>query len=704
MKMIAIYKRELRAYLHSFIGALFIGATLFLMGIYFTIYNLLMGYPNMGYALSAVVILFLISIPILTMRILSEERHQKTDQLILTSPVSVGGIVLGKYLAVATVFAVPVVIIGAYPVILSFFGTVSFGESYLALAAFLFYGLTCIAVGLFISSLTESQIIAAVLSFAVLFLGYIMSGLCNIISSTGNLLTKILSAFDMVGPFNSLLNGILEVESFVYYISAIMVLLVFTVQSIQKRRFRISKNTLSLGCYSSLMLVVSIAVAILLNLIVKEIPVKYTTIDLTSQQLYSLTEQTEEILDTLEEDVTIYVVANEKQADSTLDTTLKQYDGYNSHITVSYVDPAVNPKFYTMYSDRSISSNSLIVESNKRSKVVDYNDIYEYEFDYSTYSQSVSGYDGEGQLTSAIAYVTMEDMPKIYFLEGHGELSMETEFVTAMEKENVDYETINLMDYDTVPEDAACVVVNAPTADFSEDDTEKMLSYMEEGGDVMLITTYTQEETPNYERLLEFYGVNKTKGLVIEADADHYYQDPFYLLPQIGYDSVTTNVTGNGSYIFMPYANGLLTEEKEEVTMTTLLSASEDCYVRENIAASADYSKQEEDLEGPFTLGVKCEKTVGEAVSTGIIYSSEYLFTESADAMVAGNNKKLFTGSISSLASHENSISVPVKSYDVEYITIPQGTILLLGILLIFIIPFGIMIAGFIIWFRRRKA
>ena len=98
MTMKAIYKRELQSYFHSFLGSLFIGATLILIGIYFSVYNLFMGYPYIGYALSSVVFLFLISIPVLCMRILAEERHQKTDQLILTSPVSVGSIVMESFL------------------------------------------------------------------------------------------------------------------------------------------------------------------------------------------------------------------------------------------------------------------------------------------------------------------------------------------------------------------------------------------------------------------------------------------------------------------------------------------------------------------------------------------------------------------------------------------------------------------------------
>lgn len=701
--MKAIYKRELQAYFHSFLGALFIGATLFLLGIYFSVYDLFMGYPYIGYALSAVVFLFLISIPVLCMRILAEERQKKTDQLILTSPVSVGGIVAGKFLALATVFAIPVVIISFYPVIMHFFGAIDFGKSYVAILGFFLYGLACIAICIFISSLTESQVIAAVISFAILFLTYVMSGICNMISSTGNLLTKILSAFDMVGRFDDLLNGSLYISSIVYYLSVILLFLVFTVQSIQKRRYQLSKKTLSLGTYSTTVVVVMTAAVVLLNVFVSEIPAKYTVFDVTANQLYSLSDETKTLAEELAEDVNIYVLVNESSADATLDQTLKNYEGLSSHIKVSYVDPAVNPKFYTNYTDSSITSNSIIVESSKRSKVIDYSDIYEYEYDYYYYTSSVTGYDGEGQITSAIAYVTSEEMPKIYMLEGHGETAFDSAFIAAVEKENVDYETINLMNYDAVPKDAACVIINAPEADLSDDDAEKMLAYMENGGDVFIVSGYTGEELTNFNSLLAFYGVSVTKGLVIEADKSNYYNDPFYLLPNIIYDTITASVYSSGSYVFAPYSQGLTEEETEDVEVSVLLSASDESYVRDNVENGASYAKQEGDTDGPFDIGVKCVKAMEDEESTAVIYSSAELFTTAADSMVAGTNMKLFTASLGGLVSHESSVSIPVKSLEVEYLTIPQSVVLILAIVTVLIIPLAFIITGFVVWFGRRK-
>lgn len=702
--MAAIYKRELQSYFHSFLGALFIGVMLLLLGIYFAVYNLFMGYPYIGYALSSVVFLFLISFPILTMRILAEERRQKTDQLILTSPVSVSSIVIGKFLALATIFAIPVTIISFYPLILSAFGRIAFGESYLAVLGFFLFGLACIAIGIFISSLTESQVIAAVLTFGVLFLGYVMSGICSMISATGNLLTKILSAFDMVSRFNALLNGSLQLSSIVYYLSIVVLFLIFTVQSIQKRRYQVSTKNISMSAYSSTVIVISTALVVLLNVLVLELPSKYTTFDVTTNKLYSLTDETQTMVKALDEDINIYVLVNEEQADELLATTLQTYEDLNSHIKVSYVDPAVNPKFFTQYTSASVTYNSIIVEGSRRSKVIDYSNIYESEIDYSTYTSTVTGYDGEGQLTSAISYVTTDDMPKIYMLEGHGEASLDASFLSVVEKENVDYETINLLNYDEVPKDAMCIVINAPSEDLSDDDTEKMLDYMKDGGNVLLISGYTGRELSNFNSLLDFYGVSVSRGLIIEGDKDYYYgRNPFYLLPDITYDDITASAYNSGSYVFVPEAQGLTVSEREDTEATTLLSSSNDSYVRDDISGSESYEKQEGDIDGPFAIGVKCVKTLGEGSSTAIIYSSQYLFTEGADSMVAGTNSKLFSGSLGSLVSHESSISIPIKSYEVSYLILTENQIILLSLLTVIVIPFAFLISGFVIWFRRRK-
>ena len=382
--MAAIYKRELKSYFQSVIGCLFIGATLFMIGLYFTVYNLFYGYPQISYALQSVVFLFMLTVPVLTMRILAEERKNKTDQLILTAPISVGKIVLGKYLALATIYTIPCLIVAVYPLILSHFGSVPMGESYLALLAFYLYGLAAIAIGTFVSSLTESVVISAVVTFALLF-------------------------FDSV-------EGTLHIDAVIYFLSIIVLMLFLTCQMIQKRRYSVSVKNMSISAYNSTMTVIIVAVVVAANLIVGALPNKYTVWDLTTNKLYSLTQDSIDYVSGLDGDVTIYVLNTEDNTDSMVKQTLEHYKDLTDKISVEYVDPLVNPKFASQYMDAAttVSRGTIIVESDKRYKVINSSSLYETSMDYSTYQSTTTGYDGEGQITSAIAYVVSDEMPKIY--------------------------------------------------------------------------------------------------------------------------------------------------------------------------------------------------------------------------------------------------------------------------------------------------
>ena len=145
--MLAIYKRELKSYFHSMTGCVFIAFLVMFTGIYFMAYNLNAGYPYFSYTLSGSLIVFLVGIPLLTMRSFSEERKTKTDQLLLTAPVSLWKIVVGKYLAMVTVFGLALLVTCFYPLILSRFGTVSLSMAYTAILGYFLYGAACIAIG-----------------------------------------------------------------------------------------------------------------------------------------------------------------------------------------------------------------------------------------------------------------------------------------------------------------------------------------------------------------------------------------------------------------------------------------------------------------------------------------------------------------------------------------------------------------------------
>lgn len=287
--MLAIYKKELRSYFTSMIGYLFIGFFLAIVGVYFMAYNLQGGYSNFEYVLSSMIFVFVILVPILTMRLLAEEKRQKTDQLLFTSPLSVNKIVIGKYLAVFTVFISAMGITMFYPLILSKYGTVSFKLAYTGILGFILVGAAYLAIGLFLSALFESQAIAAVVTFVVLLITYLMQGIVSLLPTSNQaawiifsiialmiaivtyfmvhnstvaiglgaileaicaivyfvkpslydgLALKVFDWFSVIDRFDNFMNGILDLTGIVYYISIVVIFIFLTIQSLNKRRWR----------------------------------------------------------------------------------------------------------------------------------------------------------------------------------------------------------------------------------------------------------------------------------------------------------------------------------------------------------------------------------------------------------------------------------------------------------------------------------
>lgn len=286
--MLAVYKKELRSYLTSMVGYVFIAFILLILGIYFTAYNLQYGRPDFGATLSSVTFLFLIITPVLTMRILAEEKKNRTDQLLLTAPIAVWKVVLGKYLSMITIYLIPVAVGSLYPLIMGKYGAVSYPMAYTAILGFFFLGCAQIAVGLFLSSVTESQIIAAVLTFGVLFCSFVMDGIAGFFSDTAltsmltvlilvillamviyqmtkdvilssivgigmsavvvilyfiksslfsGLIQKVLDLFAIVNHFDNFVGGIFDVTGVVYMFSVICIFVFLTIQCIEKRRW-----------------------------------------------------------------------------------------------------------------------------------------------------------------------------------------------------------------------------------------------------------------------------------------------------------------------------------------------------------------------------------------------------------------------------------------------------------------------------------
>ena len=286
--MTAVFRHELSSYFKSVSGYVFGAFLLLFAGIYTTDINLNAGLTNFEYVLDYMCIIFLIIVPILTMRVVAEERRQRTDQLLYSLPLTMTEVVLGKYGALLVVFLAPMAVIGVYPLILSAFGNVYLPTAYSAWLGFFLLGATLLAIGMFISSLTESQAVAAGLCFLVMLVNYFITSLAGFISTTAfasfaaftvvilalagivwfmtrsglasGVLALVLeavllffyagdtSAFEGLFPevmenlslfdqFYQFVNGVFDLRAVVYLLSVSGLFLFLTVQSLEKRRW-----------------------------------------------------------------------------------------------------------------------------------------------------------------------------------------------------------------------------------------------------------------------------------------------------------------------------------------------------------------------------------------------------------------------------------------------------------------------------------
>ena len=702
--MKAIFKKDILSYFHSYIGWLFIGVLWFFVSLYISGYSFIGQNSSVVGAFSIAEIVLMILLPILTMRTFADEKRQRTDQLIYTAPVSIGKVVLGKFLAVAAIYSIPVAALCIYPLILSRFGSVSYPYNYTAILGLWLYGLACISICVFASSLTESPVIAAVLSF-------LFPMITSMISRLGNFATDIMSIFDIVTRFESFLKGTLDLRSVLYLVTVIFVFLFLTVQVIQKSRYVVSKKTFSLGAYSSVMIVIVLALAVIVNLGAGQLPEDAVNYDVTSQRLYSITDDTREVLNGLDDDITIHVLVAESDQDATVGKTLSRIASASSgHVSIHYVDPAIDPTFMKQYTTAdNIYLNSLVVESSDKYRVINYPDLYQRSSNVFTGETTTTGYDAEGQVISAIAYVTTETKPKLYILTGHGENTLDEQFLSAFNKLNIDYADLNLLLNESVPEDAQAVMIYCPRTDLSADDTAKLIRYAEDGGDLIAVTCFESEGSmPNFTELLAHYGVTAEPGLVLDSDYDNYYQAEVYLLPNVLYDETITKsiLQGNG-FVFVPYAQALTHGDSDDsIKYTDLMKTSGEAYIHSNANASTtDFAATENDEKKAYPVGVRADllDENGEIRSTGIFYSSLFVFTASADQQVSGSNTKLFNGTISAVTDGDVTISIPVKTFTDDKLMINAKTARRLTLVFAAVIPVLVLLVGFVMWMKRRR-
>ena len=465
-----------------------------------------------------------------------------------------------------------------------------------------------------------------------------------------------------------------------------------------------NRNALRGGSYSLTITAIVLAILIAVNVFASALPKSMTNYDISSSKLYSITSNTKVVVNNLQQDVTIYWVVQSGEENDVIENLLSKYESLSDHIAVVKKNPDVYPTFTQQYTSESVPNNSLIVESGERSRYISYNDIYVQTTDMYSYSYSTS-FDGEGAITSAIDYVVNEEQPKLYLVEGHGEADLPSTFAEQVEKDNIETESLSLLHTETIPEDADCLMIDAPESDISEDERDLLAEYVSGGGKLLVIAGPTREDgiLENLYSLLSDYGVEPAEGIVVESDSNYYsaFSGPAALLPQLHSDDITDSLIDSNYSVIMPIALGLIVDDSASGTVTELLTTSGTSFSKAAGYAMSTYDYEDGDIDGPFATGVSIQ-TSGDGEM--VWFTSSYFLEDAYNASSSGANGDLVMNALADMIGESEAMAIRSKSLNYDYLSISSSTASLLKVLMIGAFPLAYLGIGVgVVLTRRRK-
>ena len=456
------------------------------------------------------------------------------------------------------------------------------------------------------------------------------------------------------------------------------------------------------GAYSLTITAIVLALMIVVNIFASALPTTFTQYDISASQLYSITSNTKVVVNNLEDDVTIYWIVQADEEDAVIENLLDKYDTLSDHIEVVKKNPDVYPTFTQQYTDETVENNSLVVECGDRYRYIPYDDIYLYETDMYSYSYNAS-FDGEGAITSAIDYVVNEDQPQVYVLEGHGEAELPSTFSDQVAKENIELTTFSLLNSDSIPEDADCVLIYDPSTDISVEEKEMLADYAASGGKLLVMAGPTEEDSlENLYNLIADYGVEVQDDIVVEGDREHYaFQSPFILMPDMASSDITDSLMEEHYYPIMPISQGLVvSDDTAGATVTEILTTSDASFSKLDGYAMETYEKEAGDIDGPFALAVSIECSSGGQI---IWFSSSSFLDDVYNAYSSGANVNLGMNALSSMIGESEAMAIRSKSLNYNYLTISDSTSSLLKVMMIGVFPLAYLGIGIGIVLRRRR-
>lgn len=449
--------------------------------------------------------------------------------------------------------------------------------------------------------------------------------------------------------------------------------------------------------------VVVIAV-ILLNLIIsavnEKVPLK---IDMTKDKIYEMTDETKEAMKSVDKEINAYVLCSESEASTLVKEYINRYKAMTDKVKFEYIDIYQNQTMLMKYQQNgeAVNRGDIIFECGDKYKIISVSDAKNEVT--SLGDSALYSFDLESKMTNGIINVAgLMKEDKIYFLEGHGEQKSEG-FKNVISDLNHISETVSIANKD-IPEDANIIVTMLPNADFSEDECRKIDAFMDKGGKFIAVYNPGLSSCPRLESYLSEWGITPIHNLVCENDAQKMIQSPIIFRPEMTQHELNDNLLNMGLSVlyYGSMSFDINQDNVQKATVTSLASTSSKAVGKANIAASTP-EFEEGDTEGPMDVCVLSEKDVdinGEAKKAAVMAIGSMAVTDYTDEKA---NVEFLKNTVNYLTENTANLNISSKIITEGLFTQPSMFVrTILYYLLVWIIPIGLLLAGIIIWLRRR--
>ena len=466
-------------------------------------------------------------------------------------------------------------------------------------------------------------------------------------------------------------------------------------QSFQSNKFKY-------GGYATLLTAIVIVALVVANLVVDQINIKF---DLTENQLYSLSDQTKQVLKNLDRDIRIIGLYQAGRENTDVIEILDRYQRESDKITLTTFDPVKYPQLAMKYQEdgKSLDLGSIIVESGDKFKVISQQELY--NFGYSAYGQlTIESITVEQRVTGAIQFVTAKELPVVYTLVGHGEATLPTQLQQQFDLENFTVKSLDLMTVDAVPEDAHAVMVISPKIDLNETEEQKLYDYLVNEGRMIFLMDLVNDEQPNFQKLFRKYGVELQHSIIVEGDRSQHAGNPIWLFPKAAKHDIVSPLVDNELKMFIPLAQGIRTTDvkRHSLKVEPLYTTSSNSWAKTDLSTKT-LEKESGDPEGPFNVAVAITEQVFEdnkTKETKLVLVSNASFLDPQFYGYA--NDDFLMNSINWLRERKENITVRPKRVTQTPLNINALQILIWSGVVVILIPLVVFSMGLVVWLRRR--